>query len=477
MKTFTNLVALAILGLLTACEQENAAEGPNSAGAPPPVQVTTLMVTPRNVPVSFEYTGQVAGSHEVEVRSRVSGIIEKRLYDEGTYVTAGKTLFEIDSASYRAQMAEAKAALASARASKTSALAQLKKAQRDYARIIPLAKRNLLSQSVSDDAESGLEIAKAAVQLADAAILQAKATIQSVQVNLDYTAVKAPISGIAGRAMKMEGSLVQAGSDSLLTTLSQTNPAYVNFGIPEPEQIQQQQEIAAKTLRLPDKGFEVALTSSNGKQLQQTGAVNFEDYKIDPKTGNFAVRATIDNTNRKLSPGQFVRVILKGAVRPNAILVPQRAVLDNPQGKYVYVVGKSKGKGKNQPEMTIAEQRAVEVGEWVQLEGELKNAWIIKSGLKKGDQVVTEGMARIFFPGMPIQPSTANDKSAISNHVVNGSKNNEIHSEIKKDIKSDIKNAIESEIQHEIENEMKNTENTPVLSVGMEANETPSIPD
>ncbi len=456
MKTLFKLVALLMLGMLVACEQQNAAEAPAGGGVPPPTQVTTLILTPRNVPVSYEYTGQVAGSHEVEVRSRVSGIIEKRLFEEGKYVTAGKTLFQIDPAPFEAQMAEAEASLAIAQASRGSALAQLKKAQRDYARIIPLSKQKLLSQSASDDAESALEIAKAAVQEADAAIMQAKATVNTVQISLDYTTIKAPISGVVGRTMKMEGSLVQAGSDSLLTTLSQNNPAYVNFGIPEPEQIQQQQEIAARTLVLPPTGFEVALTSSSGQQLEKTGSVNFEDYKIDPKTGNFAVRATIDNSDKKLSPGQFVRVILKGAIRPNAILVPQRAVLDNPQGKYVYVVGKSKN--KDQQDMTVAEQRPVEVGDWVKLEGELSNAWIIKSGLNEGDQVVIEGTARIFYPGMPIQPVPVDAKQLPSKVEVGSKTDNEINIEKDDPISDEIKNEIESEIKNTKKSSISNVE-------------------
>ncbi len=460
--------------VLAACEKQNAAEPPAAPAGPPPAQVFSAKVTPRDVPVRFSYTGQVAASHEVEVRARVSGIIEKRLYEEGSFINAGDLLFTIDRAPLKAKMAEAQAALVSAKAAKNSAQAQLKKAQRDYARVIPLANRKLVSQSAKDDAESALEIAKAAIQQTEATILQAQAAIKTVQINLDYTSVKASISGIAGRAMKLQGSLVQAGSDSLLTTLSQTNPAYVNFGIPESEQIQQQQEIGSGSLRIPSTGLEVALTSSNGQQLPQTGKVSFEDYKTDPKTGNFAVRATVDNPQRRLSPGQFVRVNLIGAVRPNTIVVPQRAVLDNPQGKYVYVVGKSKG--KDNQEVTIAEQRPVEVGEWVQLEGDLKNAWVIKSGLKVGDEVVTEGSARIFFPGMPINATTATDAKdkAEQNSQAGGektsksggvSKNNDENTDkTSKEPNKEPTTLISTELKSEIEREMKSSGETSLSS-------------
>ena len=133
--------------------------------------------------------------------------------------------------------------------------------------------------------------------------------------------------------------------------------------------------------------------------------MNFQDYKVDQQTGNVAMRATIENSDRQLLPGQFVRVVLQGAKRPQALVVPQRAVLDNPQGKYVYVVG------QNDKGMTIAQPQPVEVGEWVQLEGDLNNAWVIRSGLKPGQQVIVDGTARIFFPGMPVQlvsPAAAN---------------------------------------------------------------------
>ncbi len=480
MNKFNTLIFICIAVVLNACEKPSAAEAPATAAGPPPAQVISTTVKPRDIPVSFSYTGQVAASHEVEVRARTSGIIEKRLYEEGRFIKQGDLLFTIDRAPLNATMAEAQAALVSAKAAKSSAQAQLKKAQRDYARVMPLANRKLLSQSAKDDAESALEIAKAAVQQTEASILQAQAAIKTVQINLDYTNVKAPISGIAGRAMKLQGSLVQAGSDSLLTMISQTNPAYVNFGIPEPHHISQQQEIDAGSLQIPATGFKVALTSSDGQQLPQTGVVNFQDYKTDPNTGNFAVRATVDNPQRRLSPGQFVRVNLIGAIRPKAIVVPQRAVLDNPQGKYVYVVGKSKG--KDNKEMTIAEQRPVVVGEWVQLEGDLENAWIIKSGLKAGDEVVTEGSARIFFPGMPIVATAATEAAAttepneaklnqamqeekepqsggVSKNSVEGSEK-DIKEDSKKDSKktgTDSSNLMSLELKGELENEMRNS--------------------
>ncbi|CAA6810072.1 MAG: RND efflux system, membrane fusion protein CmeA [uncultured Thiotrichaceae bacterium] len=403
MKFTMHFLSISALLMLTACNQQGSAEEAAGGGAMPPTQVSTMKVSPRDVPVSFEYVGQVAGSHEVEVRARVTGIVEKRLFQEGTSVKAGDVLFKIDAEPFRAKLGQANAALAMAKASKASVRAELKKAERDYARIAPLTQKKMLSRSELDNTESAIELAKAAMQQADASIMQANASIRTAQVNFDYTTIKAPISGIIGRVLKTEGSLAEAGSNSLLATIAQTNPAYINFGVSENEQVQHQQEISAGKLLVPAEGYTVQLKTATGSLLEQTGRVNFQDYKIDPSTGNFSMRATIENPKQTLSPGQFVRVILQGGERPNAFLVPQRAVLDSPQGKYVYVAT------KNEQGAYLALRREVEVGEWVQLEGDLKNAWIIKSGLKQGDEVVIDGMARIFFPGMPIQPASEQD--------------------------------------------------------------------
>jgi len=393
---------VSVILLINGCNQQ---PSPSTAAtkAPPATQVTTLKVIEQDIPVNFEYVGQVAGSREVEVRARITGIVKKYLFQEGKAVTAGDILFKIEPEPFLAQVAQAEAALASAIASKASARAELKKAQRDIARISPLTKKNLLSRSEQDNAESAVELATAAVQRADAAILQARASIKTAQINLNYTEVKAPISGIIGRALKTEGSLAEVGNNSLLATIAQINPAYVNFGIAETEQIQHEHDILIKKLLVPDSGYQVMLKTTSGRALKTVGQIDFRDYKINISTGNFAMRAVIDNSLQILSPGQFVRVILQGAKRPAAIALPQRAVLDSPQGKYVYVAE------KNGQANMIAQRRSVEVGEWVTLQGVLKNAWIITSGLKQGDEVVINGMARIFYPGMPIQIASDTD--------------------------------------------------------------------
>ncbi len=399
MKNINIVLSSAIFLVLSACEQQNASEAAATPSGPPPAQVTTMMAEFQDVPVSFEYVGQVAGSNEAEVRARVNGIITQRLFEEGSVVERGQPLFLIDAAPYEAQLAQTEATLTSAEAAKNSARVQLKKAERDYRRVAPLSKKNLLSQNELDDAESSVELAKAALRQSEAAILQAQASIKTAQINLDYTEIAAPIAGVVGRSHKMEGSLAEVGSNSLLTTIAQTNPAFINFGVAETDQLQRQQDIDSGALLLSESGFTVVVKTTIGMQLEQTGKVNFQDYRVDALTGSFSMRAQIENAAGTLSPGQFVRVELQGAKRSNAILLPQRAVLDSPQGKYVYVVGQGAEGG------SVAEFRPVGVGEWVQLDGALKNAWIVKSGLNQGDQVVVEGMARIFYPGMPIQVS------------------------------------------------------------------------
>ena len=393
MKNLSNKLffVISVIVLLTGCKQ-SATQAESAPQAPPPVGVKILKAEVQNIPVFFEYVGQIAGSREVEIRSRITGIVEKRLYEEGATIEAGQVLFQIEQAPFRASLEQAEAALASAQAQISSAKAQLGKANNELRRIVPLEKKNMVSRSERDNAVSDVQIAKAQVQIAQAAVKQAEANITSVKIDLDYTEVKSPIAGIAGRALKTEGSLVEAGNNSLMTTLVQLDPAYANFGISESEQIRMRTDIAEGKLLLPENGFTVELLSSEGSPLGFTGSLDFQDYKVDNTTGNFAMRATVDNSDHRLSPGQFVRVRLSGAKRPDAIAVPQRAVLDDASGKYVYIASAGEDGGQ------IALQKHVTVGDWVKLDGELSNGWIIEEGLTAGDEVIIDGSARIFFP-------------------------------------------------------------------------------
>jgi membrane fusion protein (multidrug efflux system) len=385
------LAALVSTGLLSACSKSQA-EG--AGGGMPPAMVVYQAVAAHDVPVDFEYPGQTAGSREVEIRARVTGIVDKRLYEEGSRVKAGQTLFRIDPAPYAAAAATADANVATADA-------RLKQAEREFNRVKPLIEAKAISQQEFDNAASNLDIAKAGLKAAQA---QANAA----HIDLGYTDVRAPLAGVVGRALKVEGALANAQGDSLLATLAQTDPIHVNFSVSDDDRLKLQAQLASGELKLPDGKFAVHLKGADGHWLKQVGKLDFTDYKADANTGAFSSRAAFANADNALAPGQFMRVVMSGAVRPNAIAVPQRAVLDGPTGKYVYVVGQGKeGKPAAQPQPVVP-------GDWVRLDGAEGNGWVIKQGLKPGDKVVVDGMARIFFPFQPIAPMTPEEAAKMA---------------------------------------------------------------
>jgi len=373
-----SVVAATLPVLLAAC---NPASGPGAHGAPgggmPPAAVSTMTVQPKAVLAPFEYTGQTAGSREVEVRARVRGILRSRNFTEGGTVKKGQSLYTIDPAPFRAALAKAEADLA-------GALARLEQAKRNAARLRPLYAEKAVSQKDLDDAASAEAIGEADVQAARARLLEAR-------LDLEYTRVEAPVSGIAGRSLPSEGTLV-SGPDVLLTRITQVDPMWVNFGIPDADQLRMRSEAEAGRLLLPKDGrFEVRLRLADGQVYSRTGWLTFSDVRVSGQTGTSDARAVIANPDEKLRPGQFVRVTLTGATRPDAVLVPQRAVLEGPQGKFVYVVD----------EKSTAQARPVEVGEWA------GSDWIITGGLKAGDQVIIDGVMRI-GPGAPVQAANVN---------------------------------------------------------------------
>ena len=373
--------ALAIAAALAACGQSQQHAG--FAGFPP-AEVTTQVIAVRNFPVAFEYVGQTLGSKNVEVRARVTGIIEKRLYQEGAPVKAGQPLFTIDPKPYAAQVAQAQAELVRAEAQKAQA-------DRERARLAPLAERKAIGQKEADDATSNAELAAASVQ-------SARAKLDELKLNWGYTNVVAPIAGLSSRAMKSEGSLATA-NDTLLTIISQTDPIWVGFSVSENEQLRLSRAVAAGTLILPkDNAYEVTIKLSDGSAFPRRGRINFADTRVNPSTGTYEMRAEVVNNDAALKPGQFVRVVLRGAERKNALAVPQVAVLDGPQGKFVYVAAKDKD-GKD-----IAQPQNVVVGDWVDAEG--GNLFVIDSGLKAGDNVIVNGVARL-QPGGPIKLATS----------------------------------------------------------------------
>lgn len=369
--------ALALAGLLAACGQGQ----PGGAhGGFPPAPVTAVAVQPRTLPVSWEYVGQTTGSKDVEVRARVTGILESKLYVEGSAVKAGQPLFTIDPKPLEAQAAAARAEVARAEA-------QLAQAEREAARLRPLAERRAVGQKEADDAMSAAELARASLKASQAKLAE-------VELNLGYTRVAAPVAGLSSRAMKSEGSLVTA-NETLLTVVSQVDPIWVPFNVSENERLAIDAAVAAGRLVLPkDNGYEVTVKLADGTVFPRPGRITFADTRVNPATGSYEMRAELPNRDLALKPGQFVRVQLKGAVRRDAIAVPQAAVLDGPQGKFVYVPGKDKD-GKD-----VALPRPVTVGPWVESDG--ANLWIVETGLAAGDRVIVDGMARLLAPGSPI---------------------------------------------------------------------------
>lgn len=358
----------------------------------PPPQVSVITITPANLPIEREYIGQTKGSREVEIRPRVSGIIEQRLYEEGSVVEAGQALFQLDAKSYQAQFAAADAVLAHARANRSQT-------DREWNRLKPLAQDKVISRKALDDAQSAYELALADVKAAEAALSEAK-------LQLEYTRVTAPIAGVAGLAEKVEGAVVTAATDRL-TSLTVTDPMDVYFSASENEWLLQQQENASGSLQTPtDAALSVKIRLSDGRIPDVTGAINYKDARIDPNTGTVAMRARLPNPDGLLKSGQFVRVLVSGASRPNAITVPQKAVLEGPQGKFVYVVG------KGEADASVAEFRPVEVGEWTSNGGDDRN-WVILKGLNAGDQVILDNLIKV-RPGAPVQigaPAPATETS------------------------------------------------------------------
>jgi membrane fusion protein, multidrug efflux system len=369
---------VATIAILTACNRSGPPPGPGGGGMPPAL-VAVQTVKPVTVPVRFEFVGQTAGSKEAEVRARVQGILERRTYQEGSRVKAGQLLFVIDPKPYAAQ----------AQADLARAEAQSAQASRNLERVKPLAGSKAISQRDYDEAVSAAETTAAAVK-------QAQARLTEARLNLGYTAVTAPVGGLASRALKSEGSLVTPGDASLLTTVSQVDPLYVNFGVSEAEQ-----RLLLKALgnsapsAAGSKGGQAAtvtLKLSDGTVYPRQGRLAFIDPRVNTQTGSFDARAEVPNPDGALRPGQFVRAVIESAPRPDVIVVPQRAVMDGPQGKFVYLAGKSPD-GKD-----VALPRPVTVGDWIDLDGQPQ--WIVEQGLAAGDVVIVDGTAKIFpIPG------------------------------------------------------------------------------
>jgi len=355
---------------LSACGKPPEAGAGGMFGGPVPVSVVTAQ--PEDLPVTIEYAAQTLGSREAEVRARVTGILMKRNYVEGGKVKAGQSLFTIDPAPFAAAVGRSEADVAAAEARHAQAA-------REAARLAPLMEAKAIARKDLDDAISSESIAAAD-------LLAAKARLREARLNLDWTHVEAPISGVTSRALKSEGSLI-SGPDILLTTVTQADPIQVIFGIPDNERLKLRQEAEAKRLQWPQDGrFKVSIKLADGSVYGKSGYTDFTDLRVSRDTGTSEARAELPNPDGVLQPGQFVRVELSGATRTGAFRVPQRAVLEGPQGKFVFVVGKD----------NKAEIHPVETGDWNG--GDV----VVIKGIAAGDQVIVDGVLKL-GPGAPVQ--------------------------------------------------------------------------
>jgi membrane fusion protein (multidrug efflux system) len=363
-------------GLLAAVSVSQADE---SSAAQTQVQVE--VVEPQDIPILLEYPGRTAGYREVEVRAQVSGILQERTYEEGARVEKGQVMFRIDSRQYQAAVARAKAAVAQEQA-------RLRQTERDVKRVRTLSKKGFASERELDSSISAYEQSKANLQAAEA-------ELQSRQIDLDYTTVRAPISGMTSREARSEGSLVIAGDPqaSLLTQLTQLDPIYVNFALPQDsEGARLRKDFASGQLGNVDQSqLSVEVLFDDGTVYPLKGRVDFTDSLVDRGTGSISARVQMPNPQQKMLPGQFVRIRISGLVRRQAISVPERAVAQKASGPYVYVVD-AQG---------VAHQQPVVLGSTT------GGRWLIKSGLQAGDRVVIEGGQKL-DPDERVQAATVN---------------------------------------------------------------------
>jgi membrane fusion protein (multidrug efflux system) len=342
----------------------------------------------------YEFIGQTDASKTVEIRSRVQGFLTKVAFKEGGIVNVGDLLCLIDPRPFQAELDVAKARLAQAETT-------LSRTKKDLDRYNELASRSAATPKELDDANDAYLDAQAELQLAHA-------NVTTADLNLSYTTITAPMRGRIGKTLKQEGALVDAGSNSLLAELRQVDPMYAYFGVSERDVIRWRQNLASGKVRLPADGqLKVWIFMADGSRYERDGVLNFFDARINPMTGTAQLRAEFpnptsllpgdDDPSEPLLPGQFVRAQIAGAVEPDTISVPQRAVIQGPGGGAVYTLS---------PDNTV-QMRKITASAW---EG---HGWIITSGLKAGDRVIVDGLQKL-RPGMTVKPVEVEAKTQAS---------------------------------------------------------------
>ncbi|URW76398.1 efflux RND transporter periplasmic adaptor subunit [Sphingomonas donggukensis] len=369
-------LAVTLSFLLVGCGGGDAQQGGGAGGPPgagPPPLVVAMTVQAQDVPNIVELPGRIEATRTSEVRARADGIVERRLYQEGTDVRAGQPLFQIDRRDLLQQVAQARAAVARSEAARSNAASVVR-------RYTPLIKERAVSGQEFDQANASLRSETANVADARAALARA-------QLQLGYTTVRAPIAGRAGRAQVTEGALVSATQATLLTTIEQAGSVYAVFT---------QSNAAILDMRTADRSgggemaplsqVEVRLLLANGREYGPVGRLDFADQTVDPQTGSQVLRAVFPNGERLLLPGQFVRGRIAIGTKRGGIVLPSRAVQIGDRGATVFVVG-ADGSATPRP---------------VQIAGQVAGGWSIKSGLKPGERVITDGWQKV-QPGMKVQ--------------------------------------------------------------------------
>ncbi|HHL2708889.1 efflux RND transporter adaptor subunit AcrA [Yersinia enterocolitica] len=366
------LAAILVLSgslVLIGCNDKDAAQA--HAQQAPEVGIVTLKAAPLNI--TTELPGRTSAFRVAEVRPQVSGIILKRNYVEGSDVTAGTSLYQIDPATYQAAYDSAKGDLAKAQAA--AEIARL-----TVNRYKPLLGTNYISKQEYDQAVSNS-------MQANAAVVAAKAAVESARINLAYTQVTSPINGRTGKSSVTEGALVTSGQATALTTVQQLDPMYVDVTQSSDEFLRLKKELADGTLKQENGKAKVRLLLENGSEYAETGTLEFSGVTVDETTGSITIRAIFPNPNEALLPGMFVRARLDEGVRPDALLVPQQGVTRNPRGEATAMVVGADDKVELR---TLVANQAI------------GNKWLVTEGLKAGDRLIVSGLQKI-RPGVQVK--------------------------------------------------------------------------
>lgn len=363
------LLIVAVVAYLFWNSQQEKKAAASKTTEMPPVAVSAIKVTKADVPLTFEYTGQTSGYREAEVRAQVGGILMKKDYREGELIRAGQVLFRIDPSPYRATLNKNLGSLKQSQV-------QMNLAKVEFDRVSTLYKKNAVSKNEYDNAEASVQATRAAVDSARAAVKQS-------QIDLNWTTVKAPISGLSSKEQFSVGNLINVGD--MLTKIVQADPVYVDFAIPADEHRALENMRASGVLKSSSSGTSVKVALGDGSVYQDSGKIDFQNQFVDPATASIKARAVFSNKGNSLYPGQFVRVYLSGWYAKDVIQIPLRATLQSSEGFIVYVLD----------DKNIPTAKAITIAK------KINNNCLVSKGLSAGDRIITDGVAKV-IPGKAV---------------------------------------------------------------------------